>query len=665
MAKPALIAATVLGCCLGAIPVAHARDDQARPLQEYSSLDLAPDGRRLAMVEPVAAGPKDVEPRGPVVVRGVDDGRVLGRFDPCPQCRYSGLAWSPDSARLAFLATDERNGRVRVELLTVPVAAGKPGPTVTLATIRGVASTPRWSPDGSTLALLVTVGARKKAGALEAGAPQTGEIGSAPDEQRLAVVPTSGGAVRLVSAADTYVYEYDWLPVGRGFVATAAKGNGDSNWWVAKLVAIGLEEGRSRTIAQPGFQISMPRAAPDGRSVVFIGGLMSDFGAVGGEVYQVSLEGGAPASLTPGFRGSFMSLAWRGGRLYGTALVVDRATLLRFDEHVREPEVLWSSAVSASTGDDAAGEVEPVVVLSANAERAATVVEDFGHAPAVIAGPPGAMRTITHDNDALEVPLDIRSLTWTSDGNAVQGWLVGPREPVSGKRYPMIVQVHGGPSWAMPPSFGRDNDFETPVRAWVARGYYVFLPNPRGSYGQGEAFTRANIRDFGGGDLRDILAGVDAVLKVAPVDDARLGVYGHSYGGFMTMWAVTHTERFKAAVAGAGIANWISYYGENGIDQWMIPFFGASAYDDPAIYRAASPIESIKQARTPTLMYVGELDVECPAPQSFEFWHALPALGVPTQLIVYPGAGHWLHAPAQVKDLRRRVPEWFDHYLSP
>ena len=113
------------------------------------------------------------------------------------------------------------------------------------------------------------------------------------------------------------------------------------------------------------------------------------------------------------------------------------------------------------------------------------------------------------------------------------------------------------------------------------------------------------MRDFGGGDLRDILAGVDAVEKVAPVDDKRLGVFGHSYGGFMTMWTVTHTNRFKAAVAGAGIADWISYYGQNGIDQWMIPFFGASAYDDPAIYVKLSPIDydQGRRRRRPSSMW--------------------------------------------------------------
>jgi dipeptidyl aminopeptidase/acylaminoacyl peptidase len=660
--KPVLIA-TSLAIAL----IAGALGETVANTQEYKSLDIAPNGTRLASVEPVAAGASEAEPRGPVIVRRVDNGLVLARIDPCHRCRYSGLAWSPDSTRLAFLATDERTGSVRVELAT-PMAGRAPASTkalLTLATIAGVASTPRWSPDGSQLALLMTVGAKKKAGALEAGAPLVGEIGSASAEQRIAVVARTGGELRQISPADTYVYEYDWTPDGRGFVVTAAKGNGDNNWWIAEIDAVDLATGRSRTITRPNFQISMPRATPDGKRVVFIGGLMSDFGTVGGEIYEVPVDGGTPISHTPGFRGSFMSLTWRRGNLFASALIVDRIALLRMDDAGAAPQTIWSTTQSASTGDDAAGDVDQIITLSADGERGATVTEDFGHGPTVIAGPMTAMRAITHANDALQVALDVKSVAWKSDGYEVQGWLVGPVDRAPGKHYPMIVEVHGGPSAASSPYFGRDNEPYTPAREWAARGYYVFQPNPRGSYGQGEIFTMANIRDFGGGDLRDVLAGVDTVLAGSPVDGDRLGIYGHSYGGFMTMWTVTHTQRFKAAIAGAGISNWISYYGENGIDQWMIPFFGASAYDEPAIYRAASPIESIKQARTPTLIYVGELDIECPPPQSFEFWHGLQAMGVPTQLIVYPGAGHWFYKPPQSADFRRREREWFDRYLAP
>src|SRR5581483_2900157 len=164
---------------------------------------------------------------------------------------------------------------------------------------------------------------------------------------------------------------------------------------------------------------------------------------------------------------------------------------------------------------------------------------------------------------------------WKSDGADVQGWLLGPKEVPVGRKLPMIVEVHGGPSAAATPTF----TWKGTLYDMVAHGYYVLLPNPRGSFGQGEAFTKANVKDFGGGDLKDILAGVDAAEQAAPIDDARLGVYGHSYGGFMAMWTVTHSQRFKAAVAGAGIADWVAYYGQNGIDQWMVPFFGSTAYD--------------------------------------------------------------------------------------
>ena len=176
-------------------------------------------------------------------------------------------------------------------------------------------------------------------------------------------------------------------------------------------------------------------------------------------------------------------------------------------------------------------------------------------------------------------------------------------------------------------------------------GYYVLLPNPRGSYGQGEDFTRANVKDFGGGDLRDISpASMPRSRNIRSI--RRLGITGWSYGGFMTMWTVTQTDRFRAAVAGAGIANWQSYYGQNLIDQWMIPFFGASVYDDPAVYEKSSPIHFIKKVKTPTLVIVGERDAECPASQSYEFWHALKTLGVPTKLIVYPGEGHMFMNPS-------------------
>ncbi len=614
------------------------------PLTQFRALAISPDGRRVASVDSLQAADSAVpETHASVVVRDAATGAVVARYDPCAACSYAGTAWSPDGTALAFVASDAARGTAQID-----VAAG----TVrTVATISGVAQNPRWSPDGRRLAFLAVYGAHKGVGAVEAGRAQVGEIGEADDEQRIAVADLAGGAAVPVSPADTWVYEFDWTPAG-GFVATAAKGNGDNNWWVAKLVAI--EAGRMRTLAAPAMQIAAPHVGRDGR-VWFIGGLMSDFGVTGGDLYAVPLAGGTPVDLTPGATFTITSMTTSAADPVVTRQSGDRFEVARVARDGRMT-LVWSAPVAGSAGDDDG------VAVAADGRTIASVVSDFAHPAEIAVGTGGDhvdLKPITTVNAGHPAFVTARSLTWTSEGHQVQGWLLTPLAPHPGKR-PMIVDIHGGPSsFAAPRYLWNGVD-----KALVDHGYAVFHPNPRGSYGQGEAFTRANIRDFGGGDLRDIIAGVDAVVASAPVDGNRLGVFGHSYGGFMTMWTVTHTARFKAAVAGAGIANWISYYGENGIDQWMIPFFGASAYDDPAVYVAASPLTTIKRAKTPTLIYVGERDVECPPAQSVEFWHALKAVDVPTQLIIYEGAGHRLRKPEQVHDREDRTVGWFDRFLK-
>ena len=286
--------------------------------------------------------------------------------------------------------------------------------------------------------------------------------------------------------------------------------------------------------------------------------------------------------------------------------------------------------------------------------------------PEIWVGPIGEWRQLTNNNSALSATWGkAESLEWANEGFNIQGWLLSPAKIESRRKYPLVVLIHGGPSSAVTPDwpagFGMSRAI---VAALSSRGYYVLMANPRGSYGQGEEFTRANVKDFGHGDLRDILAGIDTATKKYPIDPARLGVTGWSYGGYMTMWTVTQTNRFHAAVAGAGIANWQSYYGQNLIGQWMIPFFGASVYDDPAVYERSSPIHFIKNAKTPTLVIVGERDAECPAAQSYEFWHALKTLGVPTKLIVYPGQGHMFIEPKHQVDRLEQTVAWFDKYLK-
>ena len=620
-------------------------------MREYRQVAISGGGESIAAIESSDPGIPGKRAHGRIVVRDAASGRITSEYDPCAVCSYDFPSWSPDRKALAFIGADQKAGTA-----TLWVAQG--GKVLAAATVKGVANTARWSPDGASIALLATIGAKKQAGAVEAGARQVGEIGVEDDAQRIALAPAAGGVLRLVSPPDSYVYEYDWMPDGRGFVATSARGNGDNNWWVATLGHIDLHSGALRIIAAPRMQMSLPHVSPDGRSVAFVGGLMSDFGSVGGDVFTVPVAGGEPLDVTPGYAGSFNGLAWKGATLLASSLQGSEMAVVAIDPAAKTARTLWSAAVTANGSNDGR------FVFSSDGASAVSVHETFEQAPRIVAGRLPQLAPVTRDNADFAPQVTSRSLTWTNEGMRSQGWLIGPRTPRAGVKHPMVVLVHGGPSSAATPRFVTAGEFGNPlVRELTARGFYVFQPNPRGSYGQGLAFGSANRRDFGGGDWRDILAGVDAAIQAAPVDGERLGLMGHSYGGFMTMWGVTHSQRFKAAVAGAGIANWISYYGQNGIDQWMVPFFGAPMYEDPAIYRAASPIESIRNARTPTLIYVGERDVETPAVQSMEFWHGLRAMGTPTTLVIYDGEGHAIRKPEHQLDQRKRTLAWFEKYL--
>jgi dipeptidyl aminopeptidase/acylaminoacyl peptidase len=334
-------------------------------------------------------------------------------------------------------------------------------------------------------------------------------------------------------------------------------------------------------------------------------------------------------------------------------------------------QISFGSPIFSIPGSVGDGRME--LSLSARADHSLFVfhASTFDHPMEIFAAKPGTVMTpglegviqLTHANDRVEPAWGKSvSLAWRSDKFHVQGWLMLPKDYDPAKKYPLIVEVHGGPASAVVGHWGGGG---LGAAAFSALGYFVLQPNPRGSFGQGEDFTQANVKDFGYGDLRDILVGVDVAEAKYPIDPARVGITGWSYGGFMSMFAVTQTQRFKAAVAGAGISDWQSYYGENSIDQWMTPYFGASVYDDPAVYARSSAINFIKQAKTPTLVVVGDRDGECPAPQSFEFWHALRANRVPTQLVVYPNEGHGFTDPAHRRDVTERAIEWFARYLPP
>lgn len=621
----------------------------------FEQAAISPDGKMVAWVE-ILLG-KDGAPDGntAVYIADADGGsapKKISAASSAPSHAEGSVAWSPDNKRVAFLSDAAKPGQLQLYIRDISGGLAKK-----ITAVKGLLATPRWSPDGKTIALLFTENATRAAGPLVAETPETGEIKDAFFEQRLATVDATTGKLRKISPADTYIYEYDWSPDGLHFVVTAALGNGDNNWWIAELSTLDAATGLMKSIYKPKLQIARPAWSPDGQNVAFIEGLMSDEDSVGGDVHVIAATGGQPKNLTPEMKASASSLAWssQGNLIFG-AFVEGDAAIFSVPPAGGKIEELFRGAENLTAGFWGTD-----VSLTRTGKSSAVVRASFTSPPEIWAGPIGKWKQITHRNDALKPAWgEAKNIRWKSDGYEVQGWLIYPRDFDPAKKYPMVVQVHGGPSAAVQPYWPGSSNYGM---ALPTAGYFLFEPNPRGSFGQGESFTRANVKDFGYGDFRDIMSGVDEVLKQAPIDPDRLGLTGWSYGGFISMWGVTQTNRFKAAVAGAGIANWLSYYGENKIDQWMIPFFGKSVYDDPEVYAKSSPIAFIKKVKTPTLVLVGDSDGECPTPQSYEFWHALKTQGVETQLVVYEHEGHFFLKPAHQRDRIQRAVAWFDAHL--
>jgi len=576
-------------------------------------------------------------------------------------CDNDAPVWSPDGESLAYASNCTAEHTRQPQIF---IWSKKTGESRQLTHLTGTIDDIAWSPDGKQIAFLFVEDATRSAGALDAMKPWNGVIGEDGVEvQRVAIANVSTTDLRQVTPKNLHIYEFSWAPDSKQITYVAANPPGENNWWVAQLYTQALD-GEPRSILDTtkisgplhGLQIAVPRFSPDGKQIAFIGGLMSDQGSTGGDVYLVPSTGGEPKNITPNRAASVAFLHWISPDLLGLS------------EHVGGSSHI--AAININTGADApkinltlndsvgSGASAMSVSVSRDDKGFAFIRSSFENSPEVWAGPLSHLKQISHLNDSIK-PLwgKTENVEWTNEGFHVQGWLLYPANYDPSKKYPLLVSVHGGPSSAITPHWPGLGYNAVP---FSALGYFVFMPNPRGSFGQGEKFTQANVKDFGYGDLRDVLSGMDTLESRLPIDKNREGLTGWSYGGFMTMFAVTQTTRFHAAVAGAGISDWKSYYGENSIDQWMIPFFGASVYDDPAVYAKSSAIDFIHKVKTPTLVVVGDRDGECPAPQSFEFWHALRAQGVKTQLVVYPGEGHAFRDPAHRRDVLERALNWFE-----
>jgi dipeptidyl aminopeptidase/acylaminoacyl peptidase len=583
-----------------------------------SAPQWSPDSTRIAFLanRDVPRPDAPATPRNQIWTIPVGGGEAERVTDE--EAGVAQFRWSPDGKQLAYVVRDtpqdkaERDKRKKDKFDAIVVDSGfiyshlwtinletKEKKRVTEGSF--TVGDPQWSPDGRSVVYVSS-----KSGAQESAFTDISDDRNTD----LYVAPATGGAVRQLTTNPGPDYSPRFSPDGK-WVAYIA--NDDPASWAGKtdlmLMATDAAAGsgtppRNLTGKYNDSVNGAPKWSPDGSALYAAGAE-----GVYGQLLKIAVAGGEPKTI-------FTSK----GAYGGVDLSRDGRTLAFVFNDAKSPNDIWTAS---STGRDA--------------------------------------RRLTNFNPTIKdfALVATEVLRWKApDGLEIEGLLVKPLNYEPGRRYPLILQIHGGPYAQF--AYG----LNTRAQIFAANGYAVLLPNPRGSTGYGNKFTTANIGDWGGKDYQDLMTGVDEVIKMGLADPERLAVMGGSYGGFMTFWVITQTNRFKAAIGHAGISDWYSFHGQSDIPGLMEYGFGGTPWTAREMYEKWSPVRYVDRVKTPLMITHGEQDRRVPIAQAEQYYRALRKRGVETVFVRYPREGHGITEPNHQIDLVRRQLEWFDKYLK-
>ena len=652
--KRIVLASAILAASSVLLTAAASPQSAASPLtpeqtldrRAIGDLDFSPDGTRLAFT--VTEPPKGAARPRHVWMLDVASGtaRQLTHSDKTE----SAPRWAPDGRTLAFIS--DRDGTPGLYLLPLDGGEG-----TRLVESKEAVSMFRWSPDGREIALLMP---EPKPDALEKRQKDKDDARVVDKDDRLArlwVVDVASRSLRQVTSGRWEIGQFEWLPGGDRVVASATN-TPESDENTNRIYSIAIADGRFTEIAAPRGPFGGLAISPDGASIAYVGSRVD-----GPEPHDLWLQptaGGQPVNLT--------GTAWSDAsfdRPIRQVRWADASTLVAIAERGFASALVTIERRGprfVAVGDTT---TNPTTFARASNGTIAYVGETATRAPEVWLKTPDAPAKPATDLNATWASIPVVAPEFihfkSFDGLSIEAALLLPGgakyDGYGGPRLPFVVLVHGGPT-------GRWSDaFEPWGQLLVARGYAVLYPNVRGSTGYGEKFVESNRADWGGGDFKDVMAGVDAMVARGIADPNRLGIGGWSYGGYMSAWAVTQTTRFKAAVSGAPVIDMASEFGtERGssYDEW---FYGLP-YERPEGFIRSSPITHVKHAKTPTLLLQGEDDVTDPIGQSQQFYRGLKRYGVPSELVLYPREGHGLREEKHLVDRLNRVVAWFDKYLK-
>jgi dipeptidyl aminopeptidase/acylaminoacyl peptidase len=576
--------------------------------------------------------------------------------------------WSPDGQWIAFVSN--RSGKKNLWLIRP-----RGGEAQQLTELKSDVGSFKWSPNGQWIAFTAldpTTPEEEKA------AREKNDVRVVDENvkmSRLYVIPFTAPpkiqhVARLLTTGNYSVGSdgnragraaFDWSPDNKTIVFSHTRTPSPDDWPSADLSLVDVADGAVRPLVHTKAAEHSPLYSPDGSSIAYVASDDPPTWAGAGRVQVIPSTGGTsqPLADTPDGFGRYSELVgWSadGKTLYFTEIQGTNLKLLALPLKGRPVEISHHEGMAIGG-------------VFLNAKRTA-----FGFSWETLNQPPEAFVgsvdrfepvQVSHVNrDLANVPLGRSDVVrWkSSDGLEIEGLLTYPVGYEKGKRYPLLLVIHGGPAGVFTQSFNGTAS-QYPVAVFASQGYAILRANVRGSSGYGSKFRHANYGDWGGGDFKDLMTGVDHVVGLGVADPDHLGVMGWSYGGFMTSWTITQTKRFRAASVGAGVTNLMSFTGTADIPSFLPDYFGGEFWDKLDAYQAHSAMFHVKGVSTPTLIQHGERDARVPLSQGKELYNALKRQGCTTKMIVYPRTPHGIEEPRLLLDCMNRNLEWFDHYV--